>query len=186
MHNPSVCVFCGSRPGNAPQYVHAAGRLGALLAARGWRLVYGAGDAGIMGAVAAAAQAAGGETLGVIPRHLLHREARSLAGAVVTETMHERKKVMYMNSDAVVVLPGGSGTLDEFFEIVTWRQLGLHDKPIFLLNEGGFWDPLVALVRHVIDEGFAGEDFAGLFTVCPSLAALESALDAALGPGAAA
>ena len=136
----SVCVFCGSRPGGDPAYAAAATELGAALAGAGLRLVYGAGDVGLMGAVAAAAIAAGGETLGVVPAHLVAREAartvpgRDLARVVVTETMHERKKVMFMNADAIVTLPGGPGSLDELFEVLTWRQLGLHAKPVYLLN----------------------------------------------------
>ena len=105
-----------------------------------------------MGAVARAAIAAGGRTLGVIPAHLVPREARGRppADAVVTETMHERKKVMFMNADAIVALPGGPGTLDELFEVLTWRQLGLHAKPVLLLNVGGYWDPLLALLAGVV------------------------------------
>lgn len=124
------------------------------------RLVYGAGDVGLMGAVARAAQAGGAETFGVIPTHLLDREVgkTDLNTFVITETMHERKKVMFMNADAVVVLPGGAGSLDEFFEVLTWRQLGLHDKPIFLLNTNGYWDPLHGLMKHVVAQGFADGD----------------------------
>jgi hypothetical protein len=110
-----------------------------------------------MGRTARAVQAAGGDTFGVIPVHLLQREVGKveLTRFIVTETMHERKKVMIMNADAVLMLPGGAGSLDEFFEALTWRQLGLHDKPIVLLNIEGYWDPLTALVDHVIGEGFA-------------------------------
>ncbi len=156
----SVCVFCGARMGNDPAYELAATDLGQRLADENWRLVYGAGDVGLMGAVAKAAQSAGGETFGVIPVHLMQREVgkRDLTSFVVTENMHERKKVMFMNSDAIVVLPGGAGSLDEFFEVLTWRQLGLHDKPIVLLNVNGYWDPLIGLLDHVIAQGFAGDD----------------------------
>ncbi len=109
--------------------------------------------------VARAAQAGGGETFGVIPTHLLQREVgkTDLTRFVVTETMHERKKVMVMNADAIVMMPGGAGSLDEFFEVLTWRQLGLHDKPIVLLDAEGFWGPLKALLHHVVDEGFADQ-----------------------------
>ncbi|MGR3454973.1 LOG family protein [Pseudooceanicola sp.] len=153
----SICVFCGSRNGAKPSYAAEAERLGAALAGADWRLVYGAGDVGLMGLTARAAQKAGGETFGVIPVHLLELEVgkRDLSQFVVTETMHERKKVMFMNSDAIVVLPGGAGSLDEFFEVLTWRQLGLHAKPIILLNTEGYWDPLIALVDHVVAEEFA-------------------------------
>lgn len=146
--------------GNDPAYEQAAVDLGQRLADENWRLVYGAGDVGIMGAVAQSAQAAGGETFGVIPVHLMQREVgkRDLTSFVVTENMHERKKVMFMNSDAIVVLPGGAGSLDEFFEVLTWRQLGLHQKPIVLLNVNGYWDPLINMIDHVIAQGFAGDD----------------------------
>ncbi|MCR8546609.1 TIGR00730 family Rossman fold protein [Salipiger sp. P9] len=153
----SVCVYCGSRPGRDSAYAAAAEALGQSIAAEHWRLVYGAGDVGLMGIVARAAQAGGGETFGVIPTHLLQREVgkTDLTRFVVTETMHERKKVMVMNADAIVMLPGGAGSLDEFFEVLTWRQLGLHDKPIVLLDADGFWGPLKALLRHIVDEEFA-------------------------------
>ncbi len=153
----SVCVYCGSRPGSDPAYMQAARDFGTGLADAGWRLVFGAGDVGLMGAVAEAVAEAGGDSLGVIPTHLLDLEApEGRHGArVITETMHERKKVMIMNADAVAVLPGGAGSLDEFFEVLTWAQLGLHAKPIVLLNANGYWDPLVALLDHVIAQGFA-------------------------------
>lgn len=178
----SVCVFCGARFGADPAYATAAETLGTALAAEGWQLVYGAGDIGLMGAVARAAVAAGGDTLGVIPVHLLEREAgkRDLARFVVTETMHERKKVMFMNSHAIVVLPGGAGSLDEFFEVLTWRQLGLHDKPVVLLNTNGYWDPLIGLIDHVIGEGFAEATLRDYITVVPDIDALMARLRAAL------
>ncbi|WP_371169752.1 TIGR00730 family Rossman fold protein [Aliiroseovarius sp. 2305UL8-7] len=163
----SVCVYCGSRFGDDPAFTEAASSLGRVLAENNWRLVYGAGDVGLMGAVADAAQAAGAETFGVIPEHLLNWEVgkRDLTSFIVTENMHERKKVMFMNSDAVVVLPGGAGSLDEFFEVLTWRQLGLHKKPILLLNINGFWDPLIGLIDHVIGQGFAEESLRDFITV---------------------
>lgn len=156
----SVCVYCGSRDGVKPTYATAAADLGTGLAQAGLRLVYGAGDVGLMGTVARAAQAAGGETFGVIPEHLVRREVgkTDLTTYVVTETMHERKKVMLYNSDAMVLLPGGMGSLDELFEAITWRQLGLHSKPIVVLNTEGYWTPLRALMDHVVSEGFAGSD----------------------------
>ena len=177
----SVCVFCGSRPGLRPAYQVAATETGEMLARRDWRLVYGAGDVGLMGAVARAAQGAGGASLGVIPRHLVDLEAgrTDLASCVVTETMHERKKVMFMNADAIVMLPGGAGSLDEFFEVLTWRQLGLHDKPILLLDVEGYWQPLRQLLNHVIDEGFANDGFKAFVQYVSSTKALEKALDAA-------
>ncbi|SFR47184.1 TIGR00730 family Rossman fold protein [Litoreibacter janthinus] len=178
----SVCVYCGSRFGADPAYKQAALDLGQALADHHWRLVYGAGDVGLMGAVAQASQAAGGETFGVIPTHLFQREVgkRDLNTFIITETMHERKKVMYMNSDAIVVLPGGAGSLDEFFEVLTWRQLGLHDKPIYLLNTNGYWDPLVTLNSHVVAQGFADQSLLDFVTVTDTVPALTDLLSAAL------
>lgn len=135
-----------------------------------------------MGAVARAAQTAGGETFGVIPEHLVRWEVgkTDLTRYVVTETMHERKKVMFMNSDAIVVLPGGAGSLDEFFEVLTWRQLGLHEKPIYLLNTDGYWTPLMQLMNHVIAEEFADESLLDFVEVVEDIQGLMAALRAAL------
>lgn len=179
----SACVYCGSRDGARPEYARAAALVGEGLARRGIRLVYGAGDVGLMGAVARAAQAAGGQTFGVIPRHLETREIgkQDLTTYVVTETMHERKKVMLMNADVVVCLPGGPGSLDELFEALTWRQLGLHDKPVFLLNVAGYWDPLIALIGHMAAEGFCGPDFPGFLTVESDPVALLDRVEALRG-----
>ena len=178
MPTRSVCVFCGSRPGVRPAYAAAAAATGAMLARNGWRLVYGAGDVGLMGEVARAAMAAGGATMGVIPIHLIAREQgrRDLAQFVVTEDMHERKKVMFMNSDAVVVLPGGAGSLDEFFEVLTWAQLGLHRKPVLLLDTEGFWAPLAGLLDHVVAEGFAEVSLLGLVGRVADVGTLEAVL----------
>lgn len=178
----SICVFCGSRPGRNPVHAAAAATLGREIAARGWRLVYGAGDVGLMGEIARAAQAAGAATFGVIPTHLVRAEVgkRDLTTYVVTEDMHERKKVMYMNSDAIVVLPGGAGSLDEFFEVLTWAQIGLHRKPILLLDQDGYWQPLLALIDHVIAEGFAAPSLRDLFATAPDLLDLLAQLEAAL------
>jgi uncharacterized protein (TIGR00730 family) len=182
MSEPSVCVFCGARDGKSPAYGAAAEQTGRMLAANGWRLVYGAGDVGLMGRVARSAQAAGGRTFGVIPTHLMRMEVgkKDLTQFVVTETMHERKKVMFMNCDAIVVLPGGAGSLDEFFEVLTWAQLALHSKPIVLLNTDCYWTPLMALLDHVIAEGFADPSLAGLVSSVPDVPTLERALRAAL------
>ena len=174
----SVCVYCGARDGARESYAAAAEETGRMLARNGWRLVFGAGDVGLMGHVARAALAANGETFGVIPAHLLAREAgrRDLAQLVVTETMHERKKVMFMNADAIALLPGGAGSLDEFFEVLTWRQLGLHGKQIYLIDVEGFWAPVTALLEHVVTEGFAGSEILGFVTRVPDVASLEAAL----------
>ncbi|MBR3370024.1 MAG: TIGR00730 family Rossman fold protein [Rhodobacteraceae bacterium] len=176
----SVCVFCGARSGADPAFVQAGRDMGQLIAQRGWRLVYGAGDVGIMGEVARAAQAGGAPTFGVIPTHLMHAEKgrQSLSTLVVTETMHERKKVMFTNSDAIVVLPGGAGSLDEFFEVLTWRQLGLHKKPILLLNTNGYWTPLAALIDHVIEQRFAEGSIRSFFQLVDTVDDAGRRLDA--------
>lgn len=178
MRRLSLCVYCGSRTGGDPAYAAAASELGAAMAAGNIRLVYGAGDVGLMGAVARAAQEGGAETFGVIPTHLLDREVgkTDLNTFVITETMHERKKVMFMNADAVVVLPGGAGSLDEFFEVLTWRQLGLHDKPIFLLNTNGYWDPLRGLMDHIVAQGFADGSLLEFVETVDTVPALLAAL----------
>ncbi|MEM7440691.1 MAG: TIGR00730 family Rossman fold protein [Pseudomonadota bacterium] len=170
----SICVYCGSRNGDDPAYTAAAKALGQGIAQRGMRLVYGAGDVGLMGEVARTAQEAGADVFGVIPEHLRQWEVgkSDLTSFVVTETMHERKKVMFMNSDVVVVLPGGAGSLDEFFEVLTWAQLKLHKKPIWILNIGSYWDPLVALIDHVIDRGFADASLRDFYKVSDSVESL--------------
>lgn len=177
----SVCVYCGSRDGNDPTNLAAAQDLGRAIATEGWRLVYGAGDVGMMGAVAQAARDAGAPSLGVIPTHLLDKEAPrgAFGDRIITETMHERKKVMFMNADAVAVLPGGAGSLDEFFEILTWAQIGLHRKPLCLVDINGYWQPLLVLIDHVIEKGFAGPSLKEHFYVVPTVAALVAALRSA-------
>jgi len=182
MSERSVCVFCGARPGSHPTYMQAATDTGQMLAESGWRLVYGVGDVGLMGATARAARQAGGTTFGVIPAHLVGLEVgkRDLTQYVVTETMHERKKVMFMNCDAIVVLPGGAGSLDEFFEVLTWRQLGLHEKPIYLLNTDNYWELLMQILEHLITEGFAGDSLKSFVQPVDTVQDLRIALRAAL------
>lgn len=179
----SVCVYCGSRMGADPAYAQDAKDIGTALARNDWRLVYGAGDVGLMGTVARAAQEAGAQTFGVIPQHLVDWEVgkTDLTSYVVTETMHERKKVMFMNCDAVVVLPGGAGSLDEMFEVLTWRQLGLHEKQVILVNTKGYWSPLMQLMMHVIDQGFADATMLDYITVVPDAAQAEAELGKVLG-----
>jgi len=178
MSGLSLCVYCGSRAGNDPAYGAAATELGEAIARTGMRLVYGAGDVGLMGAVARAAQAGGARTFGVIPTHLMRMEVgkADLGTFVITETMHERKKVMFMNADAIVVLPGGAGSLDEFFEVLTWRQLGLHDKPVFLLDTNGYWAPLRRLLDHVVAQGFADASLLGFVQTVPDVTGLMARL----------
>lgn len=178
----SVCVFCGARQGLNARYATDAREIGARFAQEGWRLVYGAGDSGIMGTVAQSVRDAGGAVLGVIPTHLLGDEqtGQLAENTIITQTMHERKKVMFMNSDAVLILPGGAGTLDEFFEVLTWAQLGLHHKPICILNSQGIWTPLLDLVQQLVDQGFADRSLSALFSVADRPEAAITALRAAL------
>lgn len=155
----SVCVFCGSRSGADPAYADAALKLGALLAHRGLRLVYGGGRVGLMGLVADAALHAGGEVVGVMPKLLIEREVehRGLTELHEVDSMHRRKALMEQFSDAFVMLPGGLGTFDEVCEILTWAQLGLHQKPLAILNTGGYYDQLLAFLRYGIDQHFVPE-----------------------------
>ncbi len=154
-----VCVFCGASSGRSPAYAEAARALGSAAAARGLGIVYGGGRVGLMGALADAALAAGAEVIGVIPQELVDRE---LAHGGLTElrivgSLHERKALMAELADAFVALPGGFGTLDELLEQLTWSQLGLHDKPVGLLDVESYWRPLVAVARHATEEGFVRE-----------------------------
>ena len=153
----SLCVFCGSRFGADPAARDGAVQLGELLAREDITLVYGGGGVGLMGLVANATLKRGGRVVGIIPRFLLQREAGhpNLTETVVVETMHERKLQMFERSDAFVVLPGGLGTLEELFEVLSWRTLGLHTKPIVIVDQGGYWEPLAALLRSVVEGGFA-------------------------------
>lgn len=153
----SLCVFCGARFGTDPAASDVARRLGRLLAEQGITLVYGGGGVGLMGLVANAALDGGGKVIGVIPRFLLQREAGhpDLHETVVVETMHQRKLQMFERSDAFVVLPGGIGTLEELFEVLSWRTLGLHSKPIVIVDQGGYWKPLADLLRSIVGRGFA-------------------------------
>jgi uncharacterized protein (TIGR00730 family) len=152
----SVCVFCASSIGAKPVYAESARRFGEALAARGIALVFGGGCVGLMGVLADAAIDAGGRAIGVIPRALVEREIahRGLTTLHVVETMHERKQRMADLADAFVMLPGGFGTWDEFCEVVTWAQLGIHRKPLGVLNVGGYYDPMLAMADRAVAEGF--------------------------------
>jgi uncharacterized protein (TIGR00730 family) len=160
----SVCVFCGSAPGRDPRFVQTARDTGALLARRGLTLVYGGGHIGMMGALADAALAAGGRVIGVIPRQLMRPEVAhpSLSELIVVDSMHQRKQLMADRADGFLVLPGGYGTLDETFEMLTWLQLGLQRKPLALVNVGGYFDPLLHWIQHAVDSGFVGAEQARL------------------------
>ena len=151
-----VLVFCGSSPGRIPEYADAAADLGRLLAQRGLETVYGGASVGLMGAVADGALAAGGRVIGVIPTRLVEGEIAhaGLTELRIVETMHERKALMAKLSDAVIALPGGTGTLDELFELLTWSQLGLHRKPLGLLDVAGYWQPLLVFLHHAVNERF--------------------------------
>ena len=180
----SLCVFCGSKAGDNPAYAETAEALGRAMGERKIRLVYGGGRIGIMGIVAQAVFDAGGPITGVIPDFLMQLEVGNELGGdlVITESMHTRKARMFELSDAVIVLPGGLGTLDEAFEIITWKQLRQHDKPIVLVNVAGYWDPFVALVDSIIAGGFAHEKARELFTVVDSVDAVFPALENAPEP----
>lgn len=163
-----VCVYCGSNAGGRRVFREAAKALGRELARRGWGLVYGGGGVGLMGVLAEAAAGSGGEVIGVIPRALMEREgvaANGLGELRVVGSMHERKALMAELSDAFVALPGGLGTLEELFETLTWAQLGLHAKPCGLLDAGGYYRPLVALLDHAVDEGFVRPEHRALLVV---------------------
>jgi uncharacterized protein (TIGR00730 family) len=153
----SLCVYCGSRFGTEPAYRTTATGLGNLIAGNGITLVYGGGGVGLMGLTANAALQAGGRVVGIIPSFLLKREAGhpALSETVVVDTMHERKLQMFERSDAFVILPGGIGTLEEFFEVLSWRTLGLHTKPIVIIDQSGYWQPLEALLKSIVSGGFA-------------------------------
>jgi uncharacterized protein (TIGR00730 family) len=152
----SVCVFCGSSAGTLPAYAEAAKAVGRELVRRGLRLVYGGGHVGLMGVLADAVRAAGGEAVGVIPRALVERELAhdGLTQLHIVASMHDRKALMAELSDSFLALPGGYGTLEEFCEVVTWAQLGLHPKPCGLLNVGGYYEPLLAFFDQAVREGF--------------------------------
>jgi uncharacterized protein (TIGR00730 family) len=162
-----ICVFCGSSAGIDPAYRAAAERVGATLAERGVELVYGGASVGTMGAVADAALAAGGRVTGVIPRSLVEREIAhpGLSDLRVVADLHERKALMASLSDAFLALPGGAGTLEEFFEVFTWGQLGLHDKPIALLDVGGYYEPMLRFMDHMVEQGFLKSEYRAMLIV---------------------
>lgn len=172
----SLCVFCGSSFGHDKKWQEAARRLGSGLAAAGIGLVYGGSRSGLMGAVAEAALEAGGHVEGIIPRFFLPNEDpfAEISELTVVEDMHTRKKLMFDKSDGFCVLPGGLGTLDETFEILTWKQINLHDKPVLLIDMDGYWAPFLTLVDKIVEQGFAKPGVRNFFEVVPSVeAALE-------------
>ncbi len=179
-----ICVFCGSSPGARPSYANAARSLGAQLAGRGVGLVYGGASVGLMGAVADAALAAGGEVIGVIPRAL---EARELAHAGLTRlevvgSMHERKARMAELADAFVALPGGMGTVEELAEMLTWAQLGIHDKPCGVLDVDGYWSPFLAFLDHAVEERFLRRQHRSILVSADEPSRLLDALETYVSP----
>ncbi len=176
----SLCVFCGSKTGEGPAFEAAARRLGEQMAERGIRLVYGGGRIGLMGVVADAVLAGGGEAIGVVPEFLEGLEVGNdaVTEQIVTGSMHERKTRMFELSDGFVVLPGGLGTLDETLEIITWKQLRIHSKPVVVLNTDGYWSVLEDLVQRTVDGGFAHSAVTELFTMVDDPEAVFQALAA--------
>jgi uncharacterized protein (TIGR00730 family) len=179
-----LCVYCGSSDQVDEVFRAAATELGRLLARAGIELVYGGGRVGLMGLCADAVLAHGGRVIGIIPAHLHDREIghRGVSELIVVGSMHERKRLMFEMADAFAVLPGGLGTLDETFEIITWRQLGLHDKPIVVVNVAGYWDPFAALVDHVVARGFASVAVKRLYRTVRDVGDLLSTLAATHEP----
>ena len=160
----SVCVYCGSRPGHAPEFAMMARQVGTWIGAHGGQLVFGGGHNGLMGIMADAALAAGARVVGVIPKALVEKEwaHNGCTELHIVENMHERKRIMAEHADAFLALPGGIGTLEEFFEVWTWRQLGYHDKPVGLLNLYGYYDGLLAFLASTVDQGFMSDWQMGL------------------------
>lgn len=170
----SICIYCGSSPGASPLYAEAARRLAGEMVADNIRLVYGGGNVGLMGIIADEVLRLGGEATGVIPKALLEREVghQGLTRLHIVKDMHERKAMMAELSDGFIAMPGGIGTLEELFEVFTWSQLGIHDKPIGLLNVNGFYDGLIGFMQHLVNERFLKDEQAGIIIVESNEAAL--------------
>jgi len=167
---PSVCLFCGASDGADPAYVQAAQAFGAAAAQAGWRLVYGGGGVGLMGAAARSAHEAGGRVLGIMPAFLRSRERLfDEVETIVVTSMHERKQLMYDQSDAFVVAPGGIGTLEEVVELLSWKRLDLHDKPVVFLNIDGFWNGFFELMRHSVAQGMTPASFLQAWTTADTV-----------------
>jgi hypothetical protein len=175
-----LCVYCGSKTGTDPAYAHMARDLGGRCARAGIGIVFGGGHVGLMGEVAAAALAAGGYVEGIIPEHLRRLEVayEQVSDLVVVDSMHTRKRLMAERADAFCVLPGGLGSLDEMVEIITWKQLRLHDKPIVLLDHDGYWQPFLDLLSHQERAGFVSAGHRDLFDVAPDLDGVFAAIGA--------
>lgn len=167
----SVCVFCGASNNVDKKFLDIGSEFGALLAKNDITLVYGGGDCGVMGAVANSTMKNGGYAIGVFPRSLrnIENEHKSLSEITIVDTMHERKQNMFERSDAFIVFPGGFGTMDEMFEIITWKQLMLHNKQVIIFNYQGYWDPLIALMKNIIENRFAKTEVATYYNVVDEL-----------------
>ena len=173
----SVCVYCSSSNAASPAYMAAAESFGKILAREGLRLVYGGGGVGLMGATAKAAHEAGGRVLGVIPHFLTsHERPLKTVETIVVNSMHERKMMMFEEADAFAILPGGIGTLEEVVELLSWRRLGLHAKPIVFLNLKGFWDPLFAVFDHILEQQLVPPEFAEVWRSVDAVEALLPAM----------
>lgn len=174
----NVCVYCGSSSRVDDAYKEAATKLGALIAAQDWGVVYGGGRVGLMGLVADSALKSGTNVIGIIPSHIKEREVQheELTELHVVDTMHVRKQMMVDASQAFVILPGGLGTLDEFFELLTWKQLGLHDKPIVVVNMNGYWAKLLEVMGHIADQGFMRQEDMGMVIVVETVEEVPEAL----------
>ena len=184
----SVCVFCGSSDAAAPALLASAADLGRILAREGLGLIYGGGGVGLMGACAKAAHEAGGQVLGIIPHFLKERERRlDIVETVVVDSMHERKMMMFERADGFVVLPGGIGTLEEVVELLSWRRLDLHGKPVVFYNPDGFWEPLFNLFQHTVDQNLTPPSFMESWVAVETIEQIVPALrrDAPSGPDAA-
>ena len=180
----ALCVYCGSASAVDPEHLGAARETGRQAAERGIEIVFGGGHVGMMGALADGALAAGGRVTGIIPEILMAREVAhaGVSEMIVVDSMHTRKRIMFERSDAFCALPGGMGTLDETFEILTWKQLGLHDKPIVLANLGGYWDTLLTMLEFQAAAGYIRPEQMGLFRVVQHIESIFDALKAAPAP----
>ena len=178
MQFKSITVFCGSKSGNNTLFIQEAQALGQLLAQKNINLIYGGGNKGIMGALANACLAQGGKVIGIIPKLLLEWEAQhtELSELIVTENMHERKKILYERGEAGLVLPGGMGTLDELFEMLTWNNLRIHNKKVYILNVQGYYNHLIELLDHMEQEGFLYDNWRERFIVCKDATTILNAL----------
>ncbi len=175
----AVTVFCGSKPGADTTYVRDAENMGTLLAKKGVTIVYGGGNKGIMGTIANACLAAGGKVIGIIPKVLLEWEAQhtGLSELIVTESMHARKLLLYDKCDAAIILPGGMGTMDELFEMLTWNNLGIHEKQVYLLNTNGYYNALIQLLDTMDQQGFMYDNWRSRLIICDTVQAIMDALN---------